>query len=245
MELKSYLRTFLIRVYAFLCFWKENRSKVIFYHDIHSQKKYTSTSTSIKLFRRHIDIIKESGYEIVDEITKNYGQIEICFDDGFLGLYENIEFLKNNNIPVHLFIVSSYLIREGYINQQQLIELNKLSLIKISSHTHTHKLLNQITASEIEIELKKSKEIIESVIKSPVSGICYPEGRFNKQTISIAQLLGYKKQYSCLPGFFSKSKDNIIRRSLVQSAKEKEFRAILKGGDHILGLWYKFKYFKR
>ena len=246
MELNNYLRVFLIRAYAFFFISKENRSKVIYYHDIHSKKRHTTMSTSIELFKIHIDIIKESGYEIVHEITKKYGQIEICFDDGFLGLYENIEFLKRNNIPVHLFVVSSYLMQKGYINEKQLIELNKTPLLKISSHTHTHKRLNEIATSEIEIELKTSKEIIESVIKTTISALCYPEGRFNKEIINIAQLLGYSKQYSCLPGFFScKSNNDIIRRSLVQSAKEKEFRAILKGGDHILYFWYIFKYFRR
>ena len=246
MELNNHFRTFLIRAYAFFRISKGNRSKVIFYHDIHSTKRYTNMSTSIELFKVHIDIIKETGYQIVNEITKEYGQIEICFDDGFLGLYENIDFLKNNGIPVHLFVVSSYLIQKGYINETQLMELNKLPLVKISSHTNTHKRLNEIATSEIEIELRTSKEIIESVIKSTVSALCYPEGRFNKETINIAQSLGYMKQYSCLPGFFSfKSNNDIIRRSLVQSAKEKEFRAILKGGDHILEFWYRFKYFRR
>ena len=61
-------------------FYFKKRSKVIFYHDIHSDKKYTEMSTPIEVFKNHIQIILENGYEIVAEITKPIGQIEICFD---------------------------------------------------------------------------------------------------------------------------------------------------------------------
>jgi len=203
-------------------------------------------STSIELFKKHIQIINDSGYEIVSKITNKYGQIEICFDDAFLGLYENLEFLKKQNIPIHLFVISSYLEKENYINEKQLLELNKSDLIKISSHTHTHKILNQINEDEIERELKESKEVLENLLSVPVDAICYPEGRFNKKTIHIAKKIGYKNQYSSLPGFFNdKLESNVIRRSLVQFAVGKEFKAILKGGDHILAFWYKLKHFKK
>ncbi|MEC9209434.1 MAG: polysaccharide deacetylase family protein [Bacteroidota bacterium] len=219
---------------------------MIFYHDIHASKKYTDMSTSIELFKKHIQIINETGYEIVSEVTNDNGQIEICFDDAFLGLYENIEFLKEQNIPIHLFVISSCLNRENYINEKQLLELNKSDIIKISSHTNTHRILNQLDKNEIEKELKESKKILENLLGAQVDSICYPEGKFNKKTISIAKTVGYKKQYSSLPGFFSeKFGDNVVRRSLVQFAREKEFKAILRGGDHILAFWYKFKHFKR
>ena len=244
MAIDSLVRILIIRICSL--FYFKNRSKVIFYHDIHSKKKYTNMSTAIELFANHIQIIRESGYEVVPEITKEYGQIEICFDDAFLGLYENIGFLKQQNIPIHLFVISSYLERENYINEKQLLELSKLDIIKISSHTHTHKILNQLDENELLRELKESKEILEDLLNAPVDSICYPEGKFDKKTIHIAKKVGYKKQYSSLPGFFAdRFEIDVIRRSLVQFAVVKEFKAILKGGNHILAFWYKLKHFKR
>ena len=38
---------------------------------------------------------------------------------------------------------------------------------------------------------------------------------------------------------------NVKKRSLVQFADEKEFKAILKGGDHIFAFWYKLKHFRK
>ena len=77
-------------------------------------------STPIEVFKNHIQIILENGYEIVAEITKPIGQIEICFDDAFLGLFENIELIKKLKIPIQLFVISSYLNKKNHINKEQL-----------------------------------------------------------------------------------------------------------------------------
>ncbi len=225
-------------------FYFKKRSKVIFYHDIHSDKKYTEMSTPLDLFKKHIQIIRESGYEIVSEITKPIRQIEICFDDAFLGLYDNIELINKDNIPIHLFVISSYLDSENHIKNEQLLELNKNPLFTISSHTKTHKILNEISETEIKIELQNSKSDLERLLGRDVKSICFPEGKFNNKVLEIATQLGYKKQYSSLPGF-SDLNNSLVYRSLVQFAKEKEFKAILKGGDHILQFWYKLKHFKK
>ena len=244
MELRSSIRIFIIRLASF--FYKSNKSKVIFYHDIHSEIKYTSMSTPIELFRKHIKIIRESGYEIVSDITEDYGQIEICFDDGFLGLYENIGLIKKLGVPIHLFVISSFLGNKNYINSEQLLKLNVLVQISISSHTHTHQLLSLISVKSIFEELEESKNTLEKILKCDVNSICFPEGKFSKKVIELANKLLYKKQYSSIPGFFHVRKyPNVINRSLVQFAEHEEFKAILKGGDHILSFWYKMKHFKK
>lgn len=242
MAISSIFRIAIIRIASL--FYVNKRSKVIFYHDIHSDRKYTEMSTPIELFKKHIDIIRENGYEIVSEITSPYKQIEICFDDAFLGLYENIEIIKKLNVPIHLFVITSFMNKDKYINKEQLLELSKLNQIIISSHTHTHQILSDISQEELLTELKKSKLILNDLLNSEVESICFPEGKFNKKVIEKVKELSYNKLYSSIPGFYyDEFLPNVKRRSLVQFAKEKEFRAILRGGDHILALWYKFKHF--
>ena len=244
MAIASFFRIVIIRVFSFFYFSK--KSKVIYYHDIHSDKKYTYMSTPVDLFKKHINIIRERGYEIVNEITKPLGQIEICFDDGFLGLYDNMELIKELNIPIHLFVVSSYLEKENHINKEQLLLLNNLTQIKISSHTQTHQVLNSASDYLLKNELQNSKNLLESLLNNSVDTICYPEGKFNNRVVELAEAVGYTRQYSSLPGFyFNDFIPNVKRRSLVQFAGEKEFRAILKGGDHALAFWYKFKHYKK
>jgi len=244
MAINSIIRIAIIRVFSLFYFSK--KSKIIYYHDIDSDKKYTDMSTPIELFKKHINIIRENGYEFVDEITKPFGQIEICFDDAFLGLYDNIALIKELNIPIHLFVVSSYLEKENYINKEQLLLLNRLPQIKISSHTQTHQVLNSTSESLLKSELENSRNLLEGLLNNSVDIICYPEGKFNNMVVSLAKVVGYNRQYSSLPGFyFNEFLPNVKRRSLVQFAGEKEFKAIIKGGDHILAFWYKFQHYKK
>ena len=244
MALSARIRIPIVR-FASLFYFKK-RSKVIFYHDIHSDKKYTEMSTPIEVFKNHIQIILENGYEIVAEITKPIGQIEICFDDAFLGLFENIEMIKKLRIPIQLFVISSYLSKKNHINKEQLIELNYNSLFTISSHTRSHKILTDISDDEIIVELKDSKSELEEILGCEVSAICFPEGKFNNRVVQIANSLNYKKMYSCIPGFYYNEVFHMVKgRSLVQFANKTEFDSILKGGDHLLSFWYKYKYYKK
>ena len=242
MELGSSIRIALVRFFSIFFFKK--RSKVIFYHDIHSDKQFTEMSTSIDLFKKHIRIIRNSGYDIVANITKPTGQIIICFDDAFLGLYENIEFIKESNVAVQLFVISSFIGKKNHIDKSQLLELYNTGLVNIESHTHTHKILNKISDNEVKYELAESKKVLENLLNKEVNSICYPEGKFNNTVIAESKNTGYTKQYSSVPGFYFNEVFFIVKkRSLVQFADEKEFKAILKGGDHILVLWYKLKHF--
>ena len=244
MAITSFIRIAIIRVFSFFYFSK--KSKVIYYHDIDSDKKYTDMSTPVELFKKHINIIRENGYVIVNEITKPLDQIEICFDDAFLGFYDNIDLIKELNIPIHLFVVSSYLEKENHINKEQLLLLNNLKLIKISSHTQTHQVLNLAAEYLLKNELENSKNLLESLLNKSVDMICFPEGKFNDEVVELAEGVGYKRQYSSLPGFyFNDFLPSVKRRSLVQFAGVKEFKAILKGGDHALAFWYKFKHYKK
>lgn len=242
MGLGSSIRIALVRFCSIFYFRK--RSKVIFYHDIHSDKQFTEMSTSIDLFKKHIRIIRNSGYDIVANITKPTGQIKICFDDAFLGLYKNIEFIKESNIAVQLFVISSFIGKKNHIDKSQLLELNNTGLVNIESHTHTHKILNKISDNEVKYELAESKKVLENLLTKEVNSICYPEGKFNNSVIDKSKATGYTKQYTSVPGFYyNEFFLNVKNRSLVQFADEKEFKAILKGGDHILAIWYKLKHF--
>ena len=240
--ISSKIRVVLIKLASLFYFKK--RSKAIFYHDIHSEHKYTNMSTPVDLFKKHIQIIRDSGYEIVSKINKPTGQIEISFDDGFLGIYKNINVIKELKTPIQLFIISSNLNTPNYINKSQLLELDSLSQITIASHTHKHSSLNKISESEIVIELETSKKLLENILNKQINSLCFPEGKFNKKVIEIAKKMGYPNLYASIPGFyFNQFSVGVIKRSLVQFARKGEFKAILKGGDHILSKWYQIKHY--
>ena len=105
-------------------------------------------------------------------------------------------------------------------------------------------MLNKISESEIVIELETSKKLHENILNKQINSLCFPGGKFNKKVIEIATKMGYPNLYASIPGFyFDQFSTGIIKRSLVQFARKGEFKAILKGGDHILSKWYQIKHY--
>ena len=136
MDLKNKIKNTIINLSARIK--NTDDSKCIFYHDIHSDHRFTDMSTSVELFEKHINIIRELGFEIVHEITKEKNQISISFDDGIKGVYENIGIINKLEVPVTIFVVSSFLDRDNFLTTHNLKELAKNKFIKIQSHTLSH-----------------------------------------------------------------------------------------------------------
>ena len=242
MDLKNKIKNTIINLSARIK--NSDDSKCIFYHDIHSENRFTDMSTPVDLFVKHINVIRDLGFEIVHEITKEKNQISISFDDGFKGLYENIGIINQLEIPVTIFVVSSFLDRDNFLSTNNLKELAKNKFIEIQSHTLSHAELPTLDSNSLHKELQKSKEILESICETEINSICFPKGMFDKSVIKKALEVGYDKQFSSLPGsYHSEVFLSVKRRSLVQFTSEKEFRSILRGGDNILYNWYYKKHF--
>lgn len=221
-------------------------SKVLFYHDIHLEKRYTEMSTPLALFKKHIAVVQQSGFKIVSDISKKTGQVKIQFDDGFKGVYDCFEYIQENRIPIEIFIVTSWVGREGYLSKSQIKELHDSKLIRVSSHTHTHPSLGEISDKEISAELLKSKESLECLIGENVHSVCYPKGSFSKSVMRIATEVGYTEQYSSLPGSSCNLfQDKSIRRNLLQFADVSEVKSVLRGAHKIFEKKYLNRQFKR
>ena len=95
-------------------------------------------SNSVELFKNHVQTIRNNGFEIVDVITKKYNQISISFDDGWRGVYENIELINRLKVPITLFIIPSFLDKDNYLTKKELVSISKNPYIKIQSHTLNH-----------------------------------------------------------------------------------------------------------
>ena len=81
---------------------KSRKSKSIFFHDVHSKNEYVKNgdvSTPIEKFANYVSIIKENGFSIVDKVRNLDNEIEISFDDGYFGIFENIDFFINQKYP--------------------------------------------------------------------------------------------------------------------------------------------------
>lgn len=230
MTMKQIIKSTLMKLSSII--YRNDDSKVIYYHDVHSNDSYTSMSTSLELFKKHIDIMQEQGYTIVDKITHPEREVLITFDDGFRGLYENFSYFREHHIPVKIFLIVEYLGGKNYLSKAEVFELLNTGLVTIGSHTLTHRNLDELTEDEMVVELQESKRRLEEMFEVGIEEFCYPRGRFNPKVAEMARKSGYRLQYSCLPGSFLES-DDIVRRNFVQHESPKDFLYHLQGGGEI------------
>jgi peptidoglycan/xylan/chitin deacetylase (PgdA/CDA1 family) len=220
-------------------------SKIFYYHDIHKEDRFTDMSTPISLFQKHIELMKSKGYTIVKEIKHPNNEIEITFDDGFNGLYENFDFFLSHKIPVTLFPITERLGKPKYLDPSNIRKLLLTGLLRLGSHTCTHRNLDLLKDKEVKQELDRSKKTLEDLFGCEISTLCFPRGRFDDRVLRYGDEVGYKQYYSSLPGSYGEQRNNILPRSFVQNASLKEFRWILKGGDKIFYSRYLKMHYRR
>ncbi len=77
----------------------------------------------------------------------------------------------------------------------------------VGGHSHTHRILAQLSEAEQRQELSQSKAILQSVLGVPVRSLAYPvgaEGHYTSRTCEIAREVGYDCAFNFrLPGGFA------------------------------------------
>jgi peptidoglycan/xylan/chitin deacetylase (PgdA/CDA1 family) len=210
------------------------KSKVFYYHDVHTTNAYTLMSTPLSLFSAHLGILEKEGFNIVSNIEKDEKEAMITFDDGFRGIYENFEFFQERRIAITVFLISGRIGEKNYMQRHEIETLLKTGLLKIGSHTVSHSNLDEHDDVRLKSELCDSKKKLEDMFGVEISDLCYPRGRFNKKIVEISKKSGYIRQFSCLAGSYNDSyMPGVIRRNFVQHETPGNFRAWVYGGGEI------------
>ena len=208
------------------CFHRNHRSKVIYYHDV--GKDYTSMGTDLETIRRHFDIVRKCGYEFVKSISQEEGQIMVCFDDGWAGLYDAKDFFLENHVYPTVFLAVDFIGRQGYLSLPQILELQDAGFI-FEGHTWSHTDLTTFDDIGLKHQILDSKIELSRLLNKNVEALCFPKGRFSDRVYRYSIESGYSKLYSSVGGGYYdllKTK-NLICRNLVQSSTDREFRYII------------------
>ena len=93
--------------------------------------------------------------------------------------------------------------------------------IKIESHTVTHPILPNLSAEQIDFEIKCSKNRLEEMLGRRVEHFCYPNGSLNENALSAAGNAGYKSAVTTIYGFNDAQTNlHLLHRIDAQSAIE-------------------------
>ena len=154
-----------------------------------NENKYPSTNIRMNVFLEHIKLIKELNYEFIHpknfqkdfNIPKKQKKILLTIDDAFLSFYDFAwPYLKENKIPFILFVSTEPVGNKGYMNWDQINELEKENFAIIGHHSHSHEYLIEVSDQNFIKDIEKANIIFREKIGYIPKLFSYPFGEYSE-----------------------------------------------------------------
>ena len=140
------------------------------------------------IFEKQMEIIKEQDYEFYDpknfvkefEKIKENKKILITIDDAFKSFYtEAWPFLKEKKIPFILFVSTEPIGKYGYMNWDEIKEIDNSDFGYIGHHSHTHEYLIDMSDKEFENDIETATKIFKNQLGYVPNIFSYPFGEYS------------------------------------------------------------------
>ena len=159
----------------------------IMYHRF-NEFKYPSTNISMDIFKKHVDLILDANLtfyhpkDFVNEfdIPKKEKKILLTVDDAFQSFYDNAwPYLKKNQIPFVLFVSTEPVGNNGYMNWDQIKEIERSEFGVIGHHSHSHDYLIDKSEEVFLNDIKSSNLIFKEKLGYVPTLFSYPFGEYS------------------------------------------------------------------
>ena len=177
------------------------------YHHVGSDR----CSNDLKIFEQHLEYISKNFttvFPTMDELPQK--PICLVFDDGYYDFYKFIyPLLKKYELKALLAVTPKYIlddtdiddtIRLGFKHNdlfkeyknatfctyKELKEMQQSGYVQIVSHSYSHKNLLEKDV-DLQEELLKSKDTIETKLCNRVESFVFPFGKYNKQILNVTK----------------------------------------------------------
>ena len=153
------------------------------------ENEYPSTNIKMNVFLKHIKLIKDLNYEFIhpEDFQKNFNipkrkkKILLTIDDAFQSFYEVAwPFLKDNKIPFILFVSTEPVGNNGYMNWDQIKEIDNQSFAIIGHHSHSHEYLIDKSDQDFVKDIELADKIFKKEIGYVPKLFSYPFGEYSE-----------------------------------------------------------------
>lgn len=228
------------------------------YHGIRTgvgtRHPYFETNTSPEVFASHMRFLRENGYTTVNlsdavcgvmPSTEHQKRVCITFDDGYHNFFTHaFPILAEYGFQATVFIVAGLAAEqefrrngEEHMTWKEIREVHSLGM-QIGSHTVTHPDLALMRPTQIDYEIRQSKQMIQDKLGQAIRSFSYPfafpENRkeFLKVLRDTLESSGYENGVSTIIGTANRRHDRyFLPRLPVNSYDDLGFfQAKLQGG---------------
>ncbi len=205
------------------------------------------------VFREHLWLLREQGYQIVDLQTLLTGLADvntfdertavITFDDGYRSVRElALPILREMDAPAIVFVPATCI---GGLNSfdeerqpdEPICDVNDLRALEsggvaVQSHGLTHRAFSAMGSMELQHELAESKRVLERFVAHPVETISFPYGDGGADTTLTGQLLrtaGYRAAFEYKGGPTVLPVKDVMRLPRLAMGPDSDLEAMLHG----------------
>ena len=159
----------------------------LMYHRF-NENKYPSTNIQMNIFKEQIEIIRNLKYNFYDpiDLEKNFQDVKIekkiliTIDDAFSSFYEFAwPYLKKEKIPFILFVSTESVGKNGYMNWDQIKELQKENTVQIGNHSHSHNYLVDLKNEDFIDDIDAASIIFNEKLGYNPIFFSYPFGEYS------------------------------------------------------------------
>jgi peptidoglycan/xylan/chitin deacetylase (PgdA/CDA1 family) len=138
-------------------------------------------------FEHHLETLlaHDRVRSLDDAVSDDEGGVVLTFDDGYRDFYSDVlPLLVRYRVPGLLYLATGLVANgdarsigpEAQLTWSMLQEAASTGLVTIGAHTHSHADLSSATLEDAEVEMRRSKELIEDRIGAPCRHFAYPWG---------------------------------------------------------------------
>lgn len=213
--------------------------RILCYHSV-GQPDWGVNDVPPALFRRQLEMARQAGNRFVDAGQLAGGDADprdlaITFDDGLTSVMtQAAPILAELGIPWSVFVVSEWADGGGGFDEGTFLrwrDLERLAgVAEIGSHSATHPDFGRIGTSQIERELRESREAIESRLGIRVRSFAIPFGQSTNWTgaaQAAALAAGYELVYAQAEE--TRPLGTVARTFVTRFDEPRIFRALLAG----------------
>jgi len=198
------------------------------------------------VFARQMEILHEQRQQwpVVDiEHAKrvlSWGSVRHCivltFDDAWADNHANaLGLLSHYRLPATLYVPSRMLGERGYMTRSQVLEMDAAG-VAVGAHSRTHADLRICDRTQLEREVRGSKEDLEDLIGKPVTSFAYPTGLLDDRVVGAVSAAGFATAVTTRPGWWRpQTRDLVVPRGFAEEFSDATFRAAARGGLGVLG----------